>query len=231
MERHIDTELTQVKQDLLRMAGMVELAIDKSIEALKDRNSTLAQEVIRADQQVNAIEIEIENACFTILARQQPFAADLRFLMSCIKINNDLERMADHAVNIAETAEELATTQPIKPLIDIPYMAKIVQGMLRDSLDSFIRLDAEKARQVCENDDVVDGLDRQVQRELITYMMEDHRKITQALGLTLVSKNLERIADLSTNVGEEVIFIVEARTIKHHHEDVHLGGQTGKPSP
>jgi len=231
MERHLDVELTQVKQNLLKMAGLVELAIDKSIKALKERNSILAQEVITEDRQVNQIEIEIENACFTILARQQPVAADLRFMMSCIKINNDLERMADHVVNIAETAEELVTKPVIKPLIDIPYMATIVQGMLRDSLDSFIRLDAEKARQVCEKDDVVDGLESQIQRELITYMMEDHRKITQALGLTLVSKNLERIADLSTNIGEEVIFIVEARTIKHHHKDVHLSGKPKESSP
>ncbi len=226
MERHLDHELTQVKQNLLKMAALVELAIDKSVRALKDRDDALAQEVIDEDREVNEMEIVIENNCFTLLARQQPVAADLRFIMACVKINNDLERMADHAVNIAQAAQELSKSVQVKPLIDIPHMASLVQEMLRNSLASFINLDAKRARAVCESDDAVDALDSQVQRELISYMMEDHKKISQALGLTMVSKNLERIADLSTNIGEEVIFIIEARNIKHHHDDVHLQHRT-----
>lgn len=222
MERHLDSEITNIKQNLLKMAGLVEYAIDKSISALKERNATLAKQVIDDDAAINALEIQVENACFTVLARQQPVAADLRFIMACIKINSDLERMGDHAVNIAQKAKKLLKSPPLKPLIDIPYMANIVQDMLKKSLDSFVNLDGAKAREVCESDDVVDGLEDQLQRELLTYMMEDHRNISRSLDLSMVAKNLERIADLSTNIGEEVIFIVEAKTIKHHFEDVHI---------
>ncbi len=222
MERHLDNEINHVKESLLKMAGLAEAAIDKAIRALKERDTQLAREVIDQDQAINELEIEIENGCFTLLARQQPVAADLRFIMALVKINNDLERVADHAVNIAQKAVSLAESVPLKPLIDIPHMADIAQEMLRNSLDSFIRHDAALARQVCERDDVVDALDEQVQRELITYMMQDHKNISRALDLTLISKNLERIADLSTNISEEVIFFVEARTIKHKHLDVHI---------
>lgn len=216
MERHLDVETNSVKQDLLRMAGLAEAAIDKAIKALKERDADLARQVVAEDAAIDALEIKVENACFTLLARFQPVAADLRFIMAIIKIYNDLERMGDHAVNIAKKAEQLAAMAQLKPLIDIPYMGRMVQEMLRNSLDSFVSLDAGKARQVCESDDLVDGLDDGIQRELLTYMMEDPRNISQALNLAMVSKNLERVADLSTNVAEEVIFIVEARTIKHH---------------
>lgn len=219
MERHLDLEITKIKQNLLKMAGLAELAIDKSVRALKNREIKLAQEVMEEDAAIDALEIKIENACFTLLARYQPVAADLRFIMASIKINNDLERIGDHAVNIADRAERNADTPPLKPLIDIPYMANIVQDMLKNSLDSFVEFDVSKARAVLENDDVVDGLEDQIQRELLTYMMEDPRSISRAIDLTMVAKNLERIADLSTNIGEEVIFIVEAKNIKHHAEE------------
>lgn len=222
MERHLDIEISNLKKDLVKMAGLVEAAIDKSIRALKERDSGLARQVIAEDAAINNLEIQNENHCVTLLARQQPVAADLRFIMASVKINNDLERMGDHAVNIAQKAERLSKLTRLKPLIDIPYMASIVQNMLKNSLDAFVQLDVAKARAVCANDDVVDGLEDQINRELLTYMMENAKNISQAMELSLVAKNLERIADLSTNIGEEVIFIVEAKNIKHHFGDVHV---------
>ncbi|MFQ5676652.1 MAG: phosphate signaling complex protein PhoU, partial [bacterium] len=208
MERHLDQDISNLKHSLVKMAGMVEQAIDESIKALKKRDSDLAQRVIDQDALINALEIQGENLCLTIMARQQPVAADLRFLLASVKINNDLERMGDHAVNIAQKAQRLMKLPQLKPLIDIPYIANLVQTMLKYSLDSFVDLDARKAKAVCESDDEVDAIDHQIQRELLTYMLEDPKTISQAMDLTLVSKNLERIADLSTNIGEEVIFIV-----------------------
>ena len=218
MERHLDTEITAVKRQLIRMAGLVEAAIDKATRALKERDAALARTVIEEDQVIDGLELEIESRCHSLLARHQPVAIDLRFVLAGVKINNDLERMGDHAVNIAEKAQALSQSRPIKPLIDIPYMARLVQEMVHKALDAFVEADAAKAKEVCESDDVIDGLESQIVRELITYMMEDPKTISQALALSMVAKNLERIADLSTNIGEEVIFMVEARTIKHHHE-------------
>jgi phosphate transport system protein len=219
MDRLLDVEISNLKQNLVKMAGLVELAIDKSIKALKERNAELAHQVIHDDANIDDLEIQVENQCITLLARHQPVAADLRFIMASVKINNDLERMGDHAVNIAEKSLQLIKTPPLKPLIDIPYMAGLAQKMVKESLDALLQKDGVKAKAVCENDDIVDGLEDQINRELITYMMEDPKSISQALALSMVAKNLERIADLSTNIGEEVIFMVEARTIKHHFED------------
>ncbi len=222
MQRHLDIELTSIKENLLKMAGLVEQSIDKAIRATRDRDAEMAAEVIAEDKAINLHEVELENSIFALLARYQPVASDLRFIMACIKINNDLERMGDHAVNIAQKAQILAGMPRLKPLIDIPMMAGIVQEMVKNSLDSFVNLDGASARAVCEKDDDVDAMEDQITRELLTYMMEDHRTVSRALHLTMIAKNLERIADLSTNIGEEVIFIVEARSIKHHIDDVHL---------
>jgi phosphate transport system protein len=222
MERHFETEIRNLKQDLIKMAGLVEAAIDKAIMALKERNDALATEVIVHDQEINQLEISVEQQCRSLLARHQPVAMDLRFILSCVKINNDLERMGDHAVNIAQKAMMLSKTPPVKPLIDIPYMAGLVQGMVKDSLDAFVQRDVAKAQAVCVQDDVIDGLEDQINRELLTYMMEDVKSISPCLSLALIAKNLERIADLSTNIGEEVIYMIEAKTIKHHFEDVHV---------
>lgn len=177
MARHLDVEIGHIKQNLLKMAGLAERAIDKSVRALKERNAELAQEVIEEDGAINLAEIELENACFSLLARYQPVAADLRLIMATIKINNDLERIGDHAVNIAQKALMLIKAPELKPLIDLPYMANIVQRMLKDALDSFVNRDVAKARAVCENDEVVDALDEQIRRELLTCMMEDHKNI------------------------------------------------------
>lgn len=227
MERHLQVEINELKQNLVRMAGLVEAAIDRAVRSLKERDEGLARQVIDRDRDIDDLEIRVENQCVTILARQQPVAMDLRLLVASIKMNNDLERMGDHAVNIAEKALSLIQTSPLKPLIDIPRMAGLVQAMVRNSLDAFVKGDAEKARSVCENDDVIDQLEDQINRELLTYTLQEPRNIPKAMDLSMIAKNLERIADLSTNVCEEVIFMVEARTIKHHYEE-RSGRQEGE---
>jgi len=216
MERHFHEQLQKLNDTLLTMAVAVESSIAKAIDALVDRDNKLADEVIAADDKINQLEILIDEQCLKLLATQQPMAVDLRFITSAMKINNDLERMGDHAVNIAELAKILNEQEQLKPLIDIPRMAQISQEMVKDSLESFINGNVEKARAVCIRDDEVDQLDDQLFRELITYMMNDTKTISRAIDLLLISKNLERIADLSTNIAEEVIFIYKAKTIKHH---------------
>lgn len=218
MERHFHEEIQQLKETLSKMASSVETSIAKAIDSLVERDNNLADEVIAMDDHINILEILIDEQCLKLLALQQPMAVDLRFITSAMKINNDLERMGDHAVNIAERAKILNEQELLKPLIDIPRMAMVAQTMVKDSLDSFINGNVEKARAVCIRDDEVDNLDDQLFRELLTYMAEDNKTISRALSLILVSKNLERIADLSTNIAEEVIFIYKARTIKHHIE-------------
>jgi len=216
MERHFHEQLQQLKETLLIMASAVETSIAKAIDALVERDSKLANEVIQMDGKINDLEVSIDEQCLKLLATQQPMAVDLRFITSAMKINNDLERMGDHSVNIAELAIILNELGSLKPLIDIPRMARLAQSMVKDSLDSFIDGQVEKARDVCIRDDEVDQLDDQLFRELLTYMMNDSQTIARALDLILISKNLERIADLSTNIAEEVIFIYRAKMIKHH---------------
>ncbi len=218
MERHFHEQLKKLNDTLLTMAVAVETSIAKAIDALVDRDNKLADEVIASDDKINQLEILIDEQCLKLLATQQPMAIDLRFITSAMKINNDLERMGDHAVNIAERAKILNEQEQLKPLIDIPRMAQITQSMVKDSLDSFINGDVVKAQSICIRDDEVDQLDDQLFRELITYMMNDTKTISRAIDLILISKNLERIADLSTNIAEEVIFIYKAKTIKHHAE-------------
>lgn len=216
MHRHFFDEMARLKKRLFEMASMVEANIAKAIGSLVDRNTQFANEVIKKDHEIDKLEIEIDELCLKLLALQQPLAVDLRFITSAMKINNDLERIGDHAVNIAENAIDLNKEEQLKPYIDIPRMAKIAQFMVKDSLDSFIEGDVKKARELCVRDDLVDQLDVQIFRELLTYMLNDPKTISRALQLVLVSKNLERIADLSTNIAEEVIFIYKAETIKHH---------------
>lgn len=219
MERHLQIEINELKQNLLKMAGLVEASIDKAVRSLIDRDDHLAQEVIEEDVKIDRLEIRIENQCLSILARHQPVAVDLRLIVASVKINNELERIGDHAVNIAEKAQNLIRTPALKPLIDIPRMAELAQNMVKDSLDAFVGGDVSKAVGVCERDDIVDSLEYQINRELVTYTLEDAKNTSRAMDLSMVAKNLERIADLSTNICEEVIFMVEARTIKHHFEE------------
>ncbi|MEK7329757.1 MAG: phosphate signaling complex protein PhoU [Candidatus Eisenbacteria bacterium] len=219
MERHFDQELEALKDQLLRMGGRAEAVIQKAVEALKRRDPPLAREVFEDDRAIDQLEIEIEERCVRLLALRQPMATDLRFITAALKISNDLERVGDHAVNIAGSALRLAELPMLKPLVDIPRMTQMAAGMLRDALDAYVRRDAATARRLCRRDDEVDDLNRQLFRELISYMIEDPGTITRAMELILVARNLERVADLATNVAEEVVFIAEARIIKHHAEE------------
>jgi phosphate transport system protein len=197
------------------MASLVEEAIHRSIKALVDRDEELALLVLNSDDAINMAEIRIDDLCLKLVALHQPAAIDLRFIASAMKINTELERMGDQAVNIAERTIELLKEPLLKPLIDIPRMAELSQKMVKDSLDAFVRKDTELAREVCRRDDEVDAIDDQIFRELLTYMMEDPRTITRAVQLILVSRHLERISDHATNIAEDVIYMVQGKTIKH----------------
>jgi phosphate transport system protein len=218
MERLFDEELTRLKEKLLRMAALVEEAIELSLEALKAHKEEPAREVMKGEEAINLLDVEIDETCMRLLALRQPMAGDLRFIAAAMKIGSDLERMGDLAVNVAEQALELTKGPLLKPLIDIPRMAVLVQAMVRDSINAFINRDELLARNVCERDDEVDGLDDQIFRELLTYMMQDPATIARAVSLILVGRNLERIADHATNIGEDVIYLVRGKTIKHHIE-------------
>lgn len=223
MERHFDQDLEALKDQLLRMGGRAEAIVQKSVEALKRRDKALANEVFADDHAIDRMEIEIDERCVSLLALRQPMAKDLRFITAALKISNDLERVGDHAVNIAGNALRLTELPPLKPLVDIPRMADMAAGMLREALDAFVRRDAATARRLVRRDDDVDDLNKQLFRELVSYMIEDPATITRAMELILVARNLERVADLATNVAEEVVFIAEARIIKHHAEEMTTG--------
>ncbi len=217
--RHFHEDLSQVKVRLLTMSGEAEAALELAVEALLERDVAKAHAVISGDRSIDALEVEIERQCVDLLALQQPMARDLRMLTSALKIANDLERVGDHAVNIAQSAERLSHTRPITPEPEIVQMARLARGMLSDALEAFIRGDAGAGREVCRRDDKVDALHRSVFRILLTHMMEDPHVISAGMELFLVSRNLERVADLATNIGEDVVFLVEGKSIKHHAED------------
>jgi phosphate transport system protein len=216
METHFEKELQELKENLLKMAALVEEAIRDAVQSLAKRDSGLAERTFKIEDRINKLEIAIEEMCLKLLALRQPMAADLRFITSAMKIVTDLERMGDEAVNIAERAISLNQEPQLKPYIDIPKMAEIAQSMVKDVLDAFVNHDSKLARSVCERDDLVDGLNDQVVRELLTYMMSDPKTIPRAVHLMIVSRSLERIADHATNVAEGVIFMLDARVIKHH---------------
>lgn len=220
MERHFDEELKELKEKVLKSAALAEEAIAKAVKSLVDRDAKLAEDVIKHDVPINMLEIEIDQLCMKLLALHQPAAEDLRFIASALRINTELERVGDEAVNIAERAAVLITKPLLKPLIDIPRMAQLAQRMLKDSIDAFITRNAGLARNVCKRDDEVDSLNDQLFRELLTYMMQDAKNIERALELILVARHLERIADHTTNISEDVVYIVEGKTIKHHIEEM-----------
>ncbi len=219
MERHRDQDLDRIRQALLRMGGLVERMISEAMHALVERDAGRAASVIRTDDDVDRLQIEVDGLCNRMLALQQPTAVDLRFLVSTMKIANDLERMGDSAVNVAQAVEILNQDPPLKPYIDLPRLSELTRGMVRDALDSFVRRDARAAFDVCRRDDQVDGLYKQLFRELLTYMMEDPRTTARALHLLLIARNYERIADHATNIAEDVIFYVEGRDIRHSTAD------------
>ena len=216
MATHFQKELQELKQNLLKMAALVEEAISTAVQSLVKRDSDLANKTFEGENQINRMEIDIEDTCLKLLALMHPMAADLRFITSAMKIITDLERMGDQAVNIAERAISLNQEPQLKPYIDIPKIAEIAQSMVKDVLDAFVNSDSKLARSVCERDDMVDGLNDQVFRELLTFMMSDPQTITRAVHLMIVCRCLERIADHATNLAEDVIFLVDGRVIKHH---------------
>ena len=217
MERHhFEAELQALRNQLLRMGGLVEERVHRAVQSLVARREEEARRVIATDAEVNELQMDIDDRCLRLLATQAPLAGDLRLITSAMKINADLERVGDQAVNVAENALTLISLPPLKPLIDIPRMAQVAEKMIRDALDAFVKKDAALARDVLGRDDEVDDLKDQVFRELLTYMMADPGTIQRALALILVSRNLERIADHATNIAEDVIFIAEARDVRHH---------------
>jgi phosphate transport system protein len=216
--RHFHDELSQVKVRLLTMSGEAEAALSLAVEALLERNREKARRVIAGDGVIDAMEVEIEEMCINLLALQQPMARDLRMLTSALKIASDLERVGDHAVNIAQSAERLIEFRPITPEPELVVMARLSREMLSDALEAFIRGDAAAGRDVCRRDDKVDALHRSMFRILLTHMMEDPHIIGAGMELFLVSRNLERVADLATNIGEDVVFLVEGKSIKHQAE-------------
>src|SRR4030043_1415649 len=216
VHRHFQMELEELRENLLQMAALVEKAISNAVQALVTMDSKLAQKTLKGEDRINKLEIAIDDMCLKFLALKQPMAADLRFITSAMKIITDLERIGDQAVNIAERATSLNEEPKLKPYIDIPKMAEITQSMVKDVLDAFVTQNSKLARSVCERDDLVDGLNDQVFRELLTFMMSDPQTITRAVHLVIVCRCLERIADHATNIAEDVIFLVDARVIKHH---------------
>jgi phosphate transport system protein len=220
MERHhFETDLQGLKNRLLGMGALVEERVHQAVISLMERRQDLAERVAADDRDVNDLQIEIDDRALKLLALQQPMASDLRLITAAMKINADLERIGDQAVNIAENVLKLLPHPPLRAILNIARMAEIAEQMTRDSLDSFVKKDAALARSVLSRDDEVDQLKDHVFRVLLTYMMADPGTIERALGLILISRNLERIADHATNIAEDVIFLVEAKDVRHHHEE------------
>jgi len=218
--RHFHDQLSSLKEQLLGMSAKAEERTDLAMEALLARDKDKANLVIDGDVDINKLEVQVEQAAVELLALQQPMARDLRFIIGAIKVSNDLERVGDHAVNIAESAIRLAEKPKVQINVpEIEVMARRARKMLGDSLDAFIRADGALGRQVCKADDVVDALHDSVFRVLLTHMMADPKTITPSLELLLVGRNLERIADLATNISEDAVYLAEGKQIKHHREE------------
>ncbi len=218
MARPFDEELKTIRGKLMKMACLAEESIVLAVKSLKDRKEKLAKDVLKKEEAINLLDIEIDELCLKLLARRQPMAIDLRFITSAMKITSELERIGDQAVNIAERSLELLKLPLLKPLIDIPRMADLAQNMVKDSINAFVNRDGKLAINVCERDDQVDKLNDQILRELLTYMMQDPTTIRRAVDLILVGRHLERIADHATNIGEDVYYLAKGKTIKHHIE-------------
>jgi phosphate transport system protein len=216
---HFQQELGSLKERLLAMGGLAEDRVRTAMQGLVERDGQLIEDVLNGDMPLNELHIEIDDLCLKLLALHSPMATDLRAVMAAIKINSDLERVGDMAVNIGEAARRYTTHPPVKKLIDIPRMATTAQSMLRDALDSYVRGDMQLAQHVLDEDDVLDSLKTQVFRELLTYMLQDPATIEPALDLILISRHLERIGDHATNVAEDVIFMVSGRDVRHHAAD------------
>lgn len=218
-QRHFHDELADVRARLLTMSGAAEAALGRAVEALFARDSEKATAVIRGDRDIDQRELDIEERCLALLARHQPMARDLRLLVAAMRIANDLERVGDHAVNIAESATRVSDARAALPAPEIEEMARLTRRMLSDAMDAFVKGDAAAGREICLRDDQVDALNRSTYKILLAEMKGDAKVIASALELLLVARNLERVADLATNVAEGVVFLAEGRSIKHHAED------------
>jgi phosphate transport system protein len=217
--RHFQEDLDALKERLLAMGGLAEERVRQAVHGVKDRDTTALDTVLSGDEPINDLHMEIDDRCFKLLALHQPMAADLRVIVAAVKINTDLERVGDLAVNIAEAGKRYLQHAPVKPLIDIPRMGDLAQKMLRDALDAFVRRDMALAERVLAEDDSLDALKTQIFRELLTYMLQTPETIEPALDLILISRHLERIGDHATNVAEDVIFILSAKDVRHHGSD------------
>ncbi|MGH9796063.1 MAG: phosphate signaling complex protein PhoU [Candidatus Acidiferrales bacterium] len=224
MERHFVRELDELRERLLWMGSLAERAVQQSVQAILEADARLARNVIEQEDAVNEMQIEIDDRVLHLLALQQLMAADLRLVLAVARINADLERIGDQAVNIAESAQRIMRHPRVKPYVDLPRMGQLAQEMVRDSLTSVVNKDVELARRVLARDDQVDSLRDQVFRELLTYMMENSSLVFPAFELILVAKNLERVADHATNIAEDVIYMVAGRDVRHH-------GATPAPAP
>ena len=214
-QRLFDKELSDLKKKLLHMATVAETMIDQTITELVNRDERLAEPVPRLEDELNRLQIEIDEEVLTLLATQQPVAVDLRLILAAAKMNSDLERIGDLAVNITENAHVLAQQPELKPLIDIPRMADLARQMVRGSIEAFVKGDVLLAQSVILSDDRVDELKDQIFRELLTYMMADPRTIERALALILIARHIERIADHATNIAEDVIYLIQGRDVRH----------------
>jgi phosphate transport system protein len=217
--RHFAEELAELNHRLLVMGDLAEERLRAAMQALQERDHVLMASVIHGDEAINRLHLEIDDRCFKLLALHQPMAVDLRMIVAAVKINSDLERVGDLAVNVAEASERYLEHAPVKPLIDLPRMGSMAQRMLDEALKAFVSRDVELAQAVLTQDDVLDGLKDQIFRELLTYMLGDPRKIEPGIDLILISRHLERVGDHATNIAEDVIFIVEARDVRHHGTD------------
>jgi phosphate transport system protein len=213
--RHFEHDLEELKQRLLWMAGLAEKSVHQAVQALFEKNEDLARKVLDEETSINEMQIEIDDRVLRLLALQQPMAVDLRFILSVSRINNDLERIGDQAVNIAQSALRILRHPQVKPYVDLPRMSALAEGMVRDSLNALVQHDSELARSVLVRDDEVDRLRDQIFRELLTYMMENSAVIFPAFELILVAKNLERIGDHATNIAEDVIYMIAGRDVRH----------------
>ena len=215
---HFQEELQQLKTRLLEMGGLAEERVRSVVQALVERNAPVVDRVLAGDGPINQLHIEIDSRCFKLLALHQPMAVDLRAIVSAVKINTDLERVGDLAINIAEAVKRYMRHSPVKELIDIPRMADIAQRMLRDALDAYVRRDVALAQAVLDEDDALDALKTQVFRDLLVRMLEDQETVEPGMDLVLISRHLERIGDHATNIAEDVIFMVSAKDVRHHQE-------------
>ena len=215
-ERHFEQELEELKGRLLWMGSLAERAVHQSVQAILESNESLTRKVIEEEKAINDLQLEIDERVMQLLALHQLMAVDLRFVLAATRINADLERIGDQAVNIAQAAQRILRHARVKPYIDLPRMTELAEAMVRDSLDSLVRKDVELAKAVLTRDDQVDHLRDQIFRELLTYMMENSSFVFPAFDLILVAKNLERVADHATNLAEDVIYMVAGRDVRHH---------------